>query len=161
VESLNLYDDNNPPDAKNKRGQVVAEEPIPVVKPSVAVPQSVVSSTPQPVSADEGKFAQMVRTTMKNSKDGTLSPVMQNMLKSNQKKYGVDDLRAEQILDVIKCELFGSSCLKEYQEMFEAFFEDGEIDESERALLIERQFELELTDEQVQSIESSIISARG
>ena len=46
--------------------------------------------------------------------------------------------------------------MEEYRETFEAFFEDGDINEDERIILIEKQIELGLSDEQVQSIESSI-----
>jgi hypothetical protein len=139
-----LFDDNNPP----KR---VSKEAI-SVNPS--------GDGNKPVTNDENKFIQMVRTTMRNSKDGNISPVMANMLKSNQMKYNVSDIRATQIMEEIISELFGSNNLKEYQEIYEAFFEDGEISDDERAILIERQVELELTDEQVKSIEASIKSRR-
>lgn len=152
VKNLDLYDEGNPPDEKNRRKHMGGE-----IKSTV---DKVSDDGSKPVANDEGKFIQMVRTTMRNSKDGSLSPVMQNMLKSNQKKYGVSDARAEQIIEEVRTELFGSQKFTEYQELFEAFFEDGEINEDERAVLIERQVELELTDEQVKSIESSITTRR-
>lgn len=152
VRNLDLYDDVNPPDEKNRRR--ASAEAIKVNIPAAS------GDGPKPATVDEGKFTQMVRTTMRNSKDGTLSPVMQNMLKTNQKKYGVSDTRAEKIIEEVLAELFGSPNLKEYEELFEAFYEDGEINEDERAILIERQIELELTDEQVKAIELSITTRR-
>ncbi len=148
VKNYQLYDDNNPP----KRVAKLAE----------TTRQAKVSETPASFSGvDEEKFANIARTTLRNSKDGNLSPVMAKMLQSNQDKYGVSEEKARQIIEKLKSELFGSNKLKDYQEMFEAFFEDGEISEEERAILIERQCELGITDEQAQSIEQSIKSRRG
>lgn len=143
-----LYDESNPP----KRSAPVAETGAHDSGMTVQVPADIL----RPTSADEEKFVNMVRTTMRNSKDGKLSPVMENMLKSNQKKYRVSDVRAGQIMEAIRAELFGADKSQEYGEIFASFFEDGEISEEERAILIERQFELGLTDEQIQAIESSI-----
>lgn len=147
VRNYELYDDNNPPKM--------------VVKSATATFHSeFVESPTSSVTADEEKFTHMVRTTLRNSKDGTLSPIMENMLKSNQKKCGVSDEKAQQIIEKVRTELFGSNKITEYQEMFEAFFEDGEISEEERAILIEKQFELGITDEQTEPIEQSIKSKR-
>jgi hypothetical protein len=152
VKNLDLYDEGNPPNEKSRRKHAGGE--------TRATITTVSGDGAKPTISDEGKFIQMVRTTMRNSKDGSLSPVMQNMLKTNQKKYGVTDAKAEQIIEEIRNELFGSQSVKEYKELFEAFYEDGEINEDERAVLIERQIELELSDEQVKTIESDIMTRR-
>ena len=145
VKKLELYDELNPPVEKNDH---------------VLPPEHTNTPNAKPESDDDTKFFKLVRTTLRTSKDGTLSPIMQNMINSSQIRFKINDIRAEEIIKEIRIELFGSPNLKVYEEMFKAFFEDGEIDEDERAILIENQIDLELSDEQVNSIEASIISMR-
>jgi site-specific DNA-cytosine methylase len=159
VTNLKLYDDNNLPDEKNRKKSVPSEKSFVEVQP-VALSETHVSGPPSALPENEQKYLSLVRTVLRNSKERELSPVMENMLKSNQKKYGISDVKAASIVEEVRDELFGSQKLREYEELIRVFMEDGAINEDERAILIERQVELGLTDEQASSIEASVISNR-
>lgn len=98
---------------------------------------------------------------IRSSKEGTLSDAMAKMLDSNRIKYGIDEATASKIMEEVRSEMFGSQKEREYLELFEAFYEDGEISDEEEAFLVDRQHELDLTDEQVQKIKTSVISKKG
>jgi DNA recombination-dependent growth factor C len=105
------------------------------------------------------RFMTLVRTALRNSK-GQLSPAMSNMIRASQKRFGLDDMQAQRLIKAVEIEFQEPETSVEYREMFEAFYEDGEISDDERALLVERQVELNLSDEQVQEIEAAMIGKR-
>lgn len=134
----------------NTRKRIVKKYNLPV---DVVVGQS----TPQANAASDtvAKFETLARAALRNNK-GNLTPPMQNMLRSNQDRLGLTEAQAAEVIAKIQNGLAESRELREYRDMFEAFFEDGEIDENERAILIERQVELELSDSQVQAVEDEV-----
>jgi hypothetical protein len=85
---------------------------------------------------------------------------MTNMIRASQKRYGLTDVQTRRLMKTVESESQEPEAFVEYREMFEAFYEDGEISDDERALLIERQVELSLTDEQAEQIESAIVGKR-
>ncbi len=85
---------------------------------------------------------------------------MLNMIRASQKRFGLADTQAQRLIKTVEAEFNQPEAFVEYREMFEAFFEDGEISDDERALLVERQVELGLTDEQVREIEIGITGER-
>jgi hypothetical protein len=105
------------------------------------------------------RFMTLVRTALRNGK-GQLSPAMTNMIRASQKRYGLTDVQTRRLMKTVESESQEPEAFVEYREMFEAFYEDGEISDDERALLIERQVELSLTDEQAEQIESAIVGKR-
>lgn len=148
VLKYNLYDEYNQPDPINKldesyKGDLTKVPPLPQNPPS------------------SEKYTNLVRTSLRSSKDGILSDAMTKMLRSNQEKYGIDEATASKIMEEVRSEMFGSQKEREYQELFEAFYDDGEITDEESAFLVDRQHELDLTDEQVQKIKTSVISKKG
>jgi hypothetical protein len=150
VRACGLYDEGNPPIKrvpKDEATEGTARKPGGPLKPESA--------------PNEEKYRNMVRTTMKKTNNGALSPAMEAMLKRNQVSAGMTDERATAIRQEVKAEMFGSPKLTEYQEMFEVFYSGKEISEDERCLLIEKQVELDLTDEQVAEIEATIMRKEG
>jgi hypothetical protein len=107
----------------------------------------------------EERFLTLVRTALRNGK-GQLTPAMLNMVRASQKRFGLDDFQAQRLIKMAEAELSEPEACVEYREMFEAFYEDGEITDDERALLVERQVELGLTDEQVRQIETTAMAKR-
>jgi Tubulin like len=105
------------------------------------------------------RFMTLVRTALRNGK-GRLSPAMLNMIRASQKRFGLADAQAQALINAVEAEFNEPESFIEYREMFEAFYEDGEISEDERALLVERQVELGLTDEQVRQIEITVTGQR-
>jgi hypothetical protein len=148
VLKYNLYDEYNQPDTINKldesyKGDLTEVAPLPQNPPS------------------SEKYTNLVRTSLRSSKGGILSDAMTKMLRSNQEKYGIDEATASKIMEEVRSEMFGSQKEREYQELFEAFYDDGEITDEESAILVDRQHELGLTDERVQKIKTSVISKKG
>lgn len=77
-----------------------------------------------------------------------------------EKKEGGPGGKGSEVPPDCEAELGESPSCRQYREIFEAFYEDGDISEDERAILVEQQVELGLSDEQVQEIEIEIISRR-
>jgi hypothetical protein len=105
------------------------------------------------------RYMTLVRTALRNGK-GQLTTAMLNMIKASQKRFGLTDVQAQRLIKLVEAEFNEPESLIEYREMFEAFYEDGEITDDERALLIERQVELGLTDEQVKEAEIIVTGKR-
>jgi hypothetical protein len=117
---------------------------------------------PPPVATDgadgelEEKFMTLVRTALRSGKTG-LTPALRNMIRASQKRYGISDARAHELMGMVEAEFTEPDTVVEYREMFEALYEDGQITDDERALLVERQVELGLADDDVQRIEERVI----
>lgn len=105
------------------------------------------------------KFETLALTALRNSK-GRLTPPMEEMLRLNQQRLGLSEAEAADLIARAQDELSEPQEAREYRDMFAAFFEDGQIDDSERALLIERQVELGLTDAQVKVVEDAVRARR-
>jgi hypothetical protein len=103
----------------------------------------------------EERYLKLARTALRSG-HGCLTQAAMNMLKSNQRKYGLSDETAERLLSLAQSEFATPDTNAEYREMFLAFYEDSEISDEERAILIEKQVELDLTDEDVQRIEQEV-----
>jgi hypothetical protein len=107
------------------------------------------------ISDSEEHYLKLARTALRSG-HGCLTQAAMNMLKSNQRKYGFSDETAERLLTLAQSEFALPETHAEYREMFLAFYEDSEISDEERAILIEKQVELDLTDEDVQRIEQEV-----
>ena len=60
----------------------------------------------------------------------------------------------------VETELGESAAIAEYREMFEAFCEDGQITDEERAMLVERQAELKLSAADVERVEAAVMARK-
>lgn len=110
-------------------------------------------------SAVEDRFYTLIRTALKSTK-GELTQAMQTMIEGNRKRNNLSEERAKVLLDKARAELgYASPALDEYKEILMVFIADGHISDEERALLVERQIELGLSDEQVHALEAQL--ARG
>lgn len=104
----------------------------------------------------EERFFILARTALKNTK-GELNSAMQGMLDGNRKRNNLSEERAKALIDKARAELgYGSPALDEYKEILMVFMADGLISDEERALLVERQIELGLTDDQVHALEAQL-----
>ena len=108
----------------------------------------------------EERFVTLFRTGLRNGR-GTLTTAMSNMLEASRKRLGLSPERANALGLQVASEAGESAAVIEYRDMFDAFFEDGVINEEERAILTERQVELKLSQEQVDEIEATVIGRRG
>lgn len=137
--------------------------PVDVAAIETTVPPQAAGGVPASEASAEGdalvKFQTLARTALRNS-NGKLTPAMEDMLRSKQGKLGLTVEQATALIAKTQEELSEPREAGEYRNMFEAFFEDGEIDDSERATLVEQQVELGLSDSQVQAIESQVKAKR-
>lgn len=123
----------------------------------VAAPQAApAAAKPASSSADEDRFFVLARTALKNTK-GQLNDAMIGMLENNRKRNNLSEERAKALIDKARAELgFGSNALDEYKELVMVFLADGFISDEERAILCERQVELNITDEQAAQAEAEL-----
>ncbi len=106
--------------------------------------------------AAENRFLILARTALKNT-SGNLTPPIQAMLESNRKRSHISEERAAELIDKARSELgMSTAAMEEYKEIMSVFLSDGHLSDDERAILIERQVELGLTDEQVAQIEREL-----
>lgn len=107
-------------------------------------------------AAAEDGFYVLARTALKNTK-GELNAAMLGMLDKNRQRNNLTEERAKALIDKARAELgYGSPAIDEYKEILMVFMADGHISDEERALLVERQIELGLSDEQVMKIEQQM-----
>jgi hypothetical protein len=119
---------------------------------------SAVASGPVPISEDEETFSQLVQTALKSCK-GQLTEAMTKMLLTKQKRYGIPDSRAQEIIRMATTDKGESPARIEYREMFQAFLDQGEIDDDQRAQLVSTQIELNLSTEEAEEIESKVMES--
>jgi len=116
-------------------------------------------AAPRPSGASpdaEQRFFVLARTALKNTQ-GKLSPAISSMLENNRKRANISEERAAELIDKARAELgLSTAAMEEYKEIMAVFLADGHLSDDERAILIERQVELGLTDEQVAQIEREL-----
>ena len=140
------------------RRRITEKYKLPVVTSTAAPPPP---SPPSPSASElEERFSTLARTALRNGR-GTLTPAMSNMLEASRSRLGLSLDRANELRTQVESALHEAPRVTEYREMFEAFFEDGEITDDERAILIERQVELKLAQNEVDEIEASVIGRNG
>lgn len=109
-------------------------------------------------SDGEDRFLTLARTTLRNTNGELTKPII-NMLESSRKRYGISTVQAESIIEKVKKELnISHESAQEYKEMLAVFLANGDLSEDEKAILLERQAELGLTDEQVAKVRAEVES---
>ena len=140
------------------RRRIVEKHKLPIVSiPSITGGLPDASS---PASDAEERFLVLARTAMRNGQ-GTLTSAMSNMLEASRRRLGLSPERAAELRTHAESGLRESATVAEYREMFEAFFEDGQITDDERAILVDRQVELGLSQPEVDQIEAAVLRRNG
>jgi len=102
------------------------------------------------------RFFILARTALKNTK-GDLTGAMASMLESNRQRSGLSEEVANELIDKARTELgLNTASMDEYKEILSIFLADDHLDDDEKAILVERQIELGLSDEQVGQIEADL-----
>lgn len=119
--------------------------------PKAAAPAPTPTATPASPQANvnEDKFLRFVRTAYQSG-GGKLSPAMEEMLRVNQRRIGLDDATANRLIDSI---FHQSDALTEYRMTLRAFLETGPLTDEALALLVEMRVEQDLGDEDVERVE--------
>ena len=115
------------------------------------------SSSPKADPEAEQRFFVLARTALKNT-GGELSPAMEKMLESNRKRAHLSEEKARTLIDKARAELgLRTQAMDEYREILQVFLADNHLDEEEKAILVERQIELGLSDEQVEALKKEVM----
>ena len=137
-----IQDPNRP-----KAQAAAAQAPAPAVHAPVAPPQVTLAGGANP---NEEKFLRFVRTAYQSG-GGKLSSAMEEMLRANQRRLGLDEATAQRLIDSI---FRASDGLTEYRMTLRAFLETGPLTDEAQALLVEMRVEQNLSNEDVDRIES-------
>jgi hypothetical protein len=107
---------------------------------------------------NEEKFLKFVRAAYKSG-NGQVSGAMEEMLRANQRRLGIDDSIARRLVDsVCRCPADGFA---EYRMTLRAFLETGPLTDEARALLVEMQVDQDLPDEGVARVEAEELARAG
>lgn len=109
------------------------------------------------------KFEEAVIKILRCSKDGKISSKLEGVVETSRQRYNVDAATAQEVIAKIRLELFGSQNGTEYEALFSVIVKStdvqnrDQISEDDRASLLEKQLELDLSDEEVIKIEKKYL----
>lgn len=126
----------------------------PSVQKTIEIPKTAAIPTEVVVDGNLEKFTKLVETCYRR---GNPSDAELKLLERFQQKYAITQAAADQIIAKFSSSQNQQEAIDEFGLMYRAFVEnDGEIDFEEQSQLIELQEELELTNEQVSTIETNV-----
>ncbi|GAB4213890.1 MAG: tubulin-like doman-containing protein [Synechococcales cyanobacterium] len=155
VTTFNLYVADAPPTPSPVTSSMTSPGTSSVGRANpVAAPIASSGGSPTPENIE--KYRKLVETCYRK---GQPSATEQELLQRFQTKYGIPDVLAQELIGRYQpsSQGNGAEAIYEYALMLRSFLEnDGEIDAVEHAQLLELQDELDLTNEQVETIERNI-----